>query len=372
MAQAPGSKVFISYSHDDKVYLDRLQKHLRPHVRSGALPVWVDTQLKAGDEWKKEIEAALDAAQVAILLVSVSFLASDFVAEEELPRLLTAAEERGVVIVPVILTPCSFRRSSLKKYQTINNPARPLSLMPDGEHDVVWDRLVERVLEALDARQARPPDPPARKEQAQTAQAAGPSKSKVLWAEEGEQHRAAGRFVEALDCYEQALALDARYLLALRGKSLALNALNHPIDALAAANEALRLAPEDAAAHYNQGLILSGMQRYEEALPALEQAIRLYPRYGLAHAAKVQALADLGRPAEAMAALEQALALAPTDSAVRQALQHLNRRIPLGTLLLTLAGHTNVVNAVAWSPDGQRLASASADQTVRLWWVGEG
>jgi WD40 repeat protein len=31
-----------------------------------------------------------------------------------------------------------------------------------------------------------------------------------------------------------------------------------------------------------------------------------------------------------------------------------------------LSGHTFFVNSVAWSPDG-RLASASADRTVRLW-----
>ena len=57
------TKVFISYSHADKEWLDRLKRHLKPLVREGNLDCWDDTRIRPGDDWKKEIQDALDAAQ---------------------------------------------------------------------------------------------------------------------------------------------------------------------------------------------------------------------------------------------------------------------------------------------------------------------
>lgn len=38
-----------------------------------------------------------------------------------------------------------------------------------------------------------------------------------------------------------------------------------------------------------------------------------------------------------------------------------------GTLLHTLTGHTDTVNSISFSPDGQTIASASDDTTIKLW-----
>src|SRR5205085_2179355 len=40
---------------------------------------------------------------------------------------------------------------------------------------------------------------------------------------------------------------------------------------------------------------------------------------------------------------------------------------PLGTTLFTYQGHSDFVDAVAWSPNGRFIASGSWDHTVRVW-----
>ncbi|MDR2679033.1 MAG: TIR domain-containing protein [Zoogloeaceae bacterium] len=134
--------VFISYSHSDRDYLDRLLVHLKPLEKEGLIDLWVDTRLHAGDRWKKEIEKALSRATVAILLVSADFLASDFITDNELPPLLRNAEEKGTRIVPLIVKPCRFTRDkNLRHFQAINDPKQSLILLPPGEQEVFYDQV---------------------------------------------------------------------------------------------------------------------------------------------------------------------------------------------------------------------------------------
>ena len=100
--------VFISYSHKDEDWKDRLVTHLGVLEKQGLLDLWHDRRIGAGDDWYEEIQQAMDAARIAILLVSANFLNSDFVLKEEVPRFLQHRVEKGLRVFPVIIKPCDW------------------------------------------------------------------------------------------------------------------------------------------------------------------------------------------------------------------------------------------------------------------------
>ena len=91
--------VFFSYSHKDQDWLHEFHTMLKPVVQTNQLAAWADTMIAPGTQWKPQIQMALEAAKVAVLLVSKDFLASDFIQTKELPVLLDAAQKAGIPIL---------------------------------------------------------------------------------------------------------------------------------------------------------------------------------------------------------------------------------------------------------------------------------
>lgn len=140
------NQVFISYSRKDRIWLDRLQTMLKPLVRSGAISVWAGTSIQPGERWKEELQKALASTKVAVLLVSDNFLASDFITQEELPPLLTAAKEGEVRILWLYVSHCRVDATPIPDYQAVHDLTQPLDELPEA----AWKRVLHDAAEAIE------------------------------------------------------------------------------------------------------------------------------------------------------------------------------------------------------------------------------
>jgi len=142
----PRTKVFISYSHKDSDWLVKLKPHLEFLEKKGLLDRWDDTKIRAGMKWRDEIDKALAATKVAVLLVSADFLNSDFIQNKELPNILTAED---VTVLPVILRPCLYEYSEIKEFQWVSGPSKPLSGMSETAQEEVFVSLAKAIMDVL-------------------------------------------------------------------------------------------------------------------------------------------------------------------------------------------------------------------------------
>jgi uncharacterized protein YegL len=157
------SNIFISYSRQDENILRRLLRYLELLQRENTVKIWTDAELKGGDRWHEEIEAALDTAAVAVLLISQEFLASPFICQEELPRILRRQSEGKLTVLPVYLSPSTVssarisfidrggikRQAVLSEFQGIGTPDRTIRDLKPSQRDRRYLKLHDRIKELV-------------------------------------------------------------------------------------------------------------------------------------------------------------------------------------------------------------------------------
>jgi formylglycine-generating enzyme required for sulfatase activity len=148
-------ELFISYSRKDRAFLERFWTHLSPLETLYGLQRWDDSRIQPGDIWLDEIEQALARAQVALLLVSPDFLASDFIRRKELPCLFEAAQNDGLKILWVPLLPCSWKRfRQIEQYQAVIPVNPTLAEMGAVERDRAMVGITDHIHDLFEQIQA--------------------------------------------------------------------------------------------------------------------------------------------------------------------------------------------------------------------------
>ena len=132
--------IFISYSHKDKAYVEKLEKKL---IDEG-FDVWVDHRIDYGDDWLRVIEKNLDTSDAFIIVMSDNSRASDMVQNE-----ITRARDNGKPIFPVLLEGGHWLAVQRKQYADVRDGSLPPekfyyrleAVMPRNKESVSIDEL---------------------------------------------------------------------------------------------------------------------------------------------------------------------------------------------------------------------------------------
>lgn len=119
----------LSAALGDEKMRTRLGNHLAPRATEGRIEIWHDCEIEAGADWAGEIDRELDGADLILLLVSASFLASPY-CRKELLRALERRQARQAVTIPVILRDCDWKsvfNSRDYKAQALPRDDRPVA-----------------------------------------------------------------------------------------------------------------------------------------------------------------------------------------------------------------------------------------------------
>ena len=144
-------KIFVSYAHEDAAYANRLTTSCAVLRREGWIDLWTDAAIAPGDQWHAEIDQALEAADVVVLLVSPDFLDSDFCYGIEMRRALERHARGEVAVVPVHIRWADVAGAPFERFQSLPARRRPVSAWPD--QDAAWLNVVgglRRLLQNLD------------------------------------------------------------------------------------------------------------------------------------------------------------------------------------------------------------------------------
>ena len=146
MSSSTPHQIFVSYSHRDQPWLDRLRAHLAPLEQSGELRLWIDHgQLEAGHRYNDEIAAAIESSSAAILLVSPDFQSSRFVQEKELPLLRQHADSGQLRLFWLPVSECLLADQFQQIYQSGSGASTPLTSLSAHQADQVLANLARQL-----------------------------------------------------------------------------------------------------------------------------------------------------------------------------------------------------------------------------------
>ena len=104
----PKVLVFVSYSHKDTRHVEPLVGYISDELKRDGIELWWDARVGTGSFWDNEIKAKIRESHIALVLVSQTFLNSDYCQRVEVRSFMRKRKSEGMIIFPIILSACAW------------------------------------------------------------------------------------------------------------------------------------------------------------------------------------------------------------------------------------------------------------------------
>ena len=125
--------LFISYSHNDNQHVNDFWNHTAPLRDNGTLDMWYDQNITAGDDFWDKIDEHLADRDIICCFISSHYISSR-ACKKELETALELREKKGVLVIPIILSPCAWMDLPIIKHLlAIPSDGKPISSFTNSE-----------------------------------------------------------------------------------------------------------------------------------------------------------------------------------------------------------------------------------------------
>ncbi len=273
MAKTKKQKVFIAYESQDEAALKHLLSQLSPLERNGKMETWHNGLVAAGSERELVILEQLKQSDLILLLVSSTFIASDFFYNTFLPQAIHCAENPKVHLIPIITKSCMWEDTLLQKFVALPPRKVPIVSNKWGTLEEPYVQIVQAIKRLIEG-------------------------GKLESLEEKKEENDPGKNVENTLGNINVLGLTQNIDTSINIGGVRINVGANNSEA----NEEL---------YMNQADALFRQKKFKEAILGYDKVLAINPRNEEAYYNKGQSLRLLGKMEAALAAYEMAIAINP-------------------------------------------------------------
>ncbi|MDR2836013.1 MAG: TIR domain-containing protein [Bacteroidales bacterium] len=125
--------LFVSYCHKDENLVSNFISHITPLKDNGIIEEWYDRKIETGNEFQKDIDNNIEKADIICLMISANFLSSTACMKEK-DVALKLRREKGVRIIPIILSACSWTEyKELSELLAVPTDGKYITSFPDQD-----------------------------------------------------------------------------------------------------------------------------------------------------------------------------------------------------------------------------------------------